>query len=131
MPESLRLSEANATAPGETMASDGGAADHAGQAMSRDGLPALPLPESSFLSELLLQVEFNNGMWRTMPLALCTDILQQWHGGAQEVSFVWDWKDTRKGSYERRGAKLPVTIATSSTPPRRSSETFTTSALAQ
>ena len=93
-------SVASATERGETMAADGDATEHAGQPMSCDGSPALPLPESSLLSELLLQVEFNNGMWWTMPQDLSTGILQLWHGGAQKVTFVWDWKDTRMGSYE-------------------------------
>ena len=39
-----------------------------------------------------IHVDFNNGMWWAMPHFLSDDILEQWKNGAQQVSFVWDWK---------------------------------------
>ena len=46
-----------------------------------------------------IHVDFNNGMWWAMPHCLSDRILEQWLNGAQEVSFIWDWKNTRRGSY--------------------------------
>ena len=50
-----------------------------------------------------IQVDFNNGMWWAMPHELSDGILQKWHLGAQQVSFVWDWEKTRKGSFKPGG----------------------------
>ena len=99
---------AGATERGATMAADSDATEHAVHPMICDGSHALPLPESSLLSELLLQVEFNNGMWWTMPQELSTGILQEWHGGAQQVGFVWDWQDDRMGSYTTPEGKTTI-----------------------
>ena len=55
-------------------------------------------------SKLEIQVEFNNGMWWTMPPETSDDILAEWHAGSQQVSFVWDWDDVRPGSYRPDGA---------------------------
>ena len=46
-----------------------------------------------------IHVDFNNGMWWAMPHDLSDPILEQWINGAQQVSFVWDWEETRRGSY--------------------------------
>ena len=46
-----------------------------------------------------IHVDFNNGMWRAMPRDLSDALLDQWVNGAQQVSFVWDWQDSRMGSY--------------------------------
>ena len=46
-----------------------------------------------------VHVDFNNGMWWAMPHDLSDPILDQWINGAQQVSFVWDWEETRRGSY--------------------------------
>ena len=81
------------------MSFSGDATEHAGQPMSCDGSPALPLPESVPSSELLRQVEFNNSMWWTMPQQVSTGILQQCSGGAQKVTLVWGWRDARMASY--------------------------------
>ena len=89
----------SATEHGKTMAADGDATEQSGHPMSCDGSPALPLPESSLLGELLLEVEFDNGMSWTMPQELSTSILQEWHGGAQQVTFVWGWQDSCMVSY--------------------------------
>ena len=50
-----------------------------------------------------IHVEFKNGMWWAMPHYLCDPILEQWRNGAQEVSFIWDWNNTRQGSYQPDG----------------------------
>ena len=50
-----------------------------------------------------IHVEFNNGMWWVMPDELADGILNQWMHGAEQVSFVWDWQDTRTGSFQLNG----------------------------
>ena len=47
-----------------------------------------------------IHVDFHNDMWWAMPHELSDPILDQWTNGAQEVSFIWDWGSTRKGSYQ-------------------------------
>ena len=47
-----------------------------------------------------IHVEFDNGMWWAMPHDLSDPIVNEWIKGAQQVSFVWDWGNTRKGSYK-------------------------------
>ena len=56
----------------------------------------------------VIQVSFNNDMWWAMPHELSDPILQQWHHGAQTVSFVWDWETTRKGSYAPDGEETSI-----------------------
>ena len=51
-----------------------------------------------------IHVDFNNGMWWAMPHDLSDPILDQWINGAQQVSFVWDWEETRLGLYRPDGA---------------------------
>ena len=55
-----------------------------------------------------IQVAFNNGMWWAMPHDLSDSILDQWFHGAQQVSFVWDWGETRQGSYRPNGADTSI-----------------------
>ena len=55
----------------------------------------LPLQNLVPLNELL--IELNRGMWWTMPSVLSTPILTEWYSGATEVSFVWDWGNSREG----------------------------------
>ena len=52
-----------------------------------------------------IHVDFNNGMWWAMPHDLSDPIMDQWINGAQQVSFVWDWEETRRGSYRPDGAE--------------------------
>ena len=47
-----------------------------------------------------IHVEFTNGMWWAMPHDLSDAIVTQWTHGAQRVSYVWDWEDTRTGPYQ-------------------------------
>ena len=61
------------------------------------------LPSVSHL-QWEIRVDFNNGMWWAMPHDLSDPILDQWINGAQQVSFVWDWEETRRGSYRPDGA---------------------------
>ena len=49
-----------------------------------------------------------NDMWWAMPHELSDSILQQWYHGAQQVSFIWDWKAARKGSYQPDGAETSI-----------------------
>ena len=53
-------------------------------------------------------VEFNNNMWWAMPHELSDSILGQWTNGARQVSFIWDWQATRKGSYQPNGAETSI-----------------------
>ena len=46
-----------------------------------------------------IHVQFNYGMWWAMPHELSDPILEEWYQGSVEVSYVWDWEDTRMGSY--------------------------------
>jgi hypothetical protein len=55
-----------------------------------------------------IRVSFNNDMWWAMPHELSDPILQEWHHGAQQVSFVWDWEKTRKGSYQPDGEETSI-----------------------
>ena len=55
-----------------------------------------------------IHVSFKNDMWWAMPHELADPILQQWHHGAQTVSFVWDWENTRKGSYAPDGEETSI-----------------------
>ena len=55
-----------------------------------------------------IHMEFNNGMWWAMPHQLSDAILQQWRNGAQQVSFVWDWGNTRAGSFELHGEETSI-----------------------
>ena len=48
-------------------------------------------------------VEFNHDMWWMMPAELSTDILSEWQNGSTQVSFVWDWRETRIGSFQLDG----------------------------
>ncbi len=58
--------------------------------------------------QMEIHVAFNNGMWWAMPHELSNGILAQWHNGAQEVSFIWDWHRTRPGSYQPDGANTSI-----------------------
>ena len=55
-----------------------------------------------------IHVAFNNDMWWTMPHELSDSVLEQWTNGAQQVSFIWDWQDTRKGSYQPNDAETSI-----------------------
>ena len=47
-----------------------------------------------------IHVDFNNDMWWAMPHELSDSIVEKWINGAHQVSFIWDWQATRKGSYQ-------------------------------
>ena len=53
--------------------------------------------------QLELHVDFNDGSVWHMPYSLSNHILAQWIGGATLVSFIWDWGDTRFGSFRPNG----------------------------
>ena len=55
-----------------------------------------------------IHVDFRRGMWWAMPHELSDPILEQWTNGAQQVSFIWDWEGTRKGSYQPDGAETSI-----------------------
>ena len=61
--------------------------------------------ESMYLNgKLDIHVDFNNDMSWAMPHELSDSILEKWINGAQQVSFIWDWQATRKGSYQPNSA---------------------------
>ena len=66
------------------------------------------LAMDSGMAKLEIHVSFNNDMWWAMPHELSDPILQQWTHGAQQVSFIWDWKAARKGSYQPDGAETSI-----------------------
>ena len=78
----------------------------AGQIDSTGSVHAMNLGTLPSVSQLKweIHVDFNNGMWWAMPHDLSDPILDQWINGAQQVSFVWDWEETRRGSYRPDGA---------------------------
>ena len=78
----------------------------AGQIHSTGSVHAMNLRTLPSVSQLKweIHVDFNNGMWWAMPHDLSDPILDQWSNGAQQVSFVWDWEETRQGSYRPDGA---------------------------
>ena len=51
-----------------------------------------------------VHVEFTNGMWWAMPYELSDPIVHAWIHGVQLVSYVWDWGNTRTGSYRPKDA---------------------------
>ena len=71
-------------------------------AMNLGTLPSV----SELQSEI--HVDFYNGMWWAMRHDLSDPILDQWINGAQQVSFVWDWEETRRGSYRPDGAETSL-----------------------
>ena len=72
-----------------------------------DSSLAAPASTMTFLPWEIL-VSFNNDMWWAMPHELSDPILEQWNHGAQQVSFIWDWKATRTGSYQPDGAETSI-----------------------
>ena len=63
-------------------------------------------PNAATMLERLRQeihVEFNNDMWWVMPDELSSAILSEWQSGATQVSFVWDWMETRTASFQLDG----------------------------
>ena len=55
-----------------------------------------------------IHVDFNNDMWWAMPHELSDSIVEKWINGAHQVSFIWDWRATRKGSYQPNGADTSI-----------------------
>jgi len=55
-----------------------------------------------------IHVDFHKGMWWAMPHDLSDPILDKWFKGSQQVSFIWDWKGTRRGSYQLNGAATSI-----------------------
>ena len=55
-----------------------------------------------------IHVDFNNDMWWAMPHELSDSIVEKWINGAHQVSFIWDWQATRKGSYQLNGADTSI-----------------------
>ena len=55
-----------------------------------------------------IHVDFHKGMWWAMPHELSDSILEKWTNGARQVSFIWDWAGTRKGSYQPNGADTSI-----------------------
>ncbi len=58
--------------------------------------------------KMKIHVAFNDGTWRAMPHHLSDLVLEQWHNGTREVAFVWDWGDTRQGSYQPDGEETSI-----------------------
>jgi len=67
-------------------------------------LPLLPRPEMKYE----IHVDFNKGMWWAMPHDLSDSILEEWFNGSQQVSFIWDWKESCRGSWQSDGAETSI-----------------------
>ena len=70
----------------------------AGRERARPGVDPgmLPPPREENLE---IHVKFNNGMWWAMPRHLSDPLLELWHNGDNQCSYVWDWGEARAGSY--------------------------------
>ena len=55
-----------------------------------------------------IQVEFKNNMWWAMPQDLSNSILEEWRNGSQQVSFIWDWHNSLRGSYQPNGQETII-----------------------
>ena len=55
-----------------------------------------------------IHVEFNHGKWWHVPYYLSDPILAEWMNGNQQVSFVWDWENSRKGSFVLGGVATSI-----------------------
>ena len=55
-----------------------------------------------------IHVDFHKNMWWAMPHELSDSILEKWTNGARQVSFIWDWASSRKGSYQPNGADTSI-----------------------
>ena len=46
-----------------------------------------------------IEVAFNNNMWWEIPEPASSQLLQLMQEGFTQASYVWDWGDTRHGSF--------------------------------
>ena len=58
--------------------------------------------------QMEIHVEFNNGKWWHMPYYLSDPILAEWMNGNQQVSFIWNWENSRKGSFVLDGVATSI-----------------------
>ena len=73
--------------------------------LSPHGLPLVfPMTEMKYE----IHVDFKKGMWWAMPHDLSDPILEEWLNGSQQVSFIWDWKESRRGSWQSDGAETSI-----------------------
>ena len=82
---------------------------YAPHAVDLDRLQAINAPDVAAAANATLQpadgnfeihVKFNNQMWWAMPRDLSDALLELWREGENNVSYVWDWGETRPGSYK-------------------------------
>ena len=92
------------------VAMDSSLAVPAGQTDSTGPAHAMNLGTLPLVTQIKweIHVDFNNGMWWAMPHDLSDGILKQLLNGARQVSFVWDWEETRQGSYRPDGAETSL-----------------------
>ena len=64
--------------------------------------------EASCVVKYEIHVGFNKGMWWAMPHDLSDSILEEWFNGSQQVSFIWDWKESCRGSWQSDGAETSI-----------------------
>ena len=84
----------------DTALATGSATDQPHVAMDQnDAHPPNPVEDAIQNGELEMHVAFNNGMWWAMPSDLANGIVYEWLNGSHEVSFIWDWGETRPGSF--------------------------------
>ena len=71
---------------------------------------ALPYPAGppGAIASWEIHVAFNNDKWWVMPQRLSDPILHEWLNGSWQVSFIWDWQNSRRGAYRPDGADTTI-----------------------
>jgi hypothetical protein len=69
-------------------------------------VPRARIPSGEYVMEIY--VEFNNGMWWSMPHFLSDPILQQWSQGSHQVQFIWNWQNAHRGSWQPIGPETSI-----------------------
>ena len=55
----------------------------------------------------IFEVAFKNGMWWSMPDYLSQELYEKYEKG-QDVSYCWDWGNSRYGSFELDGKQTSI-----------------------
>ena len=64
--------------------------------------------DESRTGKMEIHVEFSQGKWWHVPYNLSDPILAKWMEGHQQVSFIWDWENSRIGSFVLDGAPTSI-----------------------
>ena len=47
-------------------------------------------------------------MWWQMPSQLSAELLEKYHEGCEEASYIWDWKSKREGTWQMDGEPTSI-----------------------